>query len=70
MIKIYKSSIKNDNIICGIWNNSDVPIFISNTNKQLEIPNGNGKLYPREILEKYPKTWQEKFGEAKYLSYI
>ena len=34
------------------------------------LGNGNGKLYPNEILEKYPKTWQEKFGEAKYLSYI
>ena len=34
------------------------------------LGNGNGKLYPEEILEKYPKTWQEKFGEAKYLSYI
>jgi len=21
------------------------------------LGNGNGKLYPREILEKYPKTW-------------
>ena len=45
MIKIYKSSIKNDNIICGIWKHSDVPIFISNTNRQLKIPHGNGKLY-------------------------
>ena len=34
------------------------------------LGNGNGKLYPEKILEKYPKTWQELFGEAKYLSYI
>ena len=34
------------------------------------LGNGNGKLYPEKILEKYPKTWLEKFGEAKYLSYI
>ena len=34
------------------------------------LNNGNGKLYPSEILEKYSKTWQEKFGELKNLSYI
>ena len=34
------------------------------------LGNGNGKLYSSEVLEKYSKTWQEKFGELKNLSYI
>ena len=45
MIHIYKSNIKNNNNILATWKDTNTTIFISQSNKRLIIPNGNGKLY-------------------------
>ena len=45
MIHVYQSYYDDDDKICADWKSTDNPIFISQTNIQLTIPNGKGKLY-------------------------
>ena len=45
MIYVYKSHHDDDDKICADWKSCDNPTFISQSNVQLTIPHGKGKLY-------------------------
>ena len=70
MIYVYES-LYDDDKVCADWKSSDNPIFISNCNVQLTVPNGKGKLYNVFVQYFNSKSFviidgKFKNGEIKY----